>query len=63
MVKTEYEFEREWWNAKAHKEEVDMFDEEINRALRWKEIKKHLNAEIKTVLDVGGGTGVFSIPI
>lgn len=63
MVKTEYEFEREWWNAKAHKEEVDMFDEEINRALRWKEIKKHLNAEIKTVLDVGGGTGAFSIPI
>jgi len=63
MVKTEYEFEREWWNAKAHKEEVDMFDEEINRALRWKEIKKHLNAETKTVLDVGGGTGVFSIPI
>ena len=63
MVKTEYEFEREWWNAKAHKEEVDMFDEEINRALRWKEIKKHLNSEINSVLDVGGGTGAFSIPI
>jgi len=63
MVKTEYEHERKWWNAKAHKEEADSFDEQINRALRWKEINKHLTSEIKTVLDIGGATGVFSIPL
>ncbi|HHT47800.1 MAG TPA: class I SAM-dependent methyltransferase [Firmicutes bacterium] len=63
MVKTDYEFERIWWNAKAKKEEIDMFDEKINRELRWKEINKQLSADINTILDVGGGTGVFSIPL
>lgn len=63
MVKTDYEFERRWWNAKAHKEEIDLFDEKINRELRWKEMGKHLSADIETILDVGGGTGVFSIPL
>lgn len=63
MVKTEYGHEREWWDAKAHKEEIDSFDEQINRALRWKEINKHLTPQIKTVLDIGGATGVFSIPL
>jgi ubiquinone/menaquinone biosynthesis C-methylase UbiE len=63
MVKTEYEFEKKWWNAKAHKEEIDMFDEKINRELRWKEINKNLTSDIKTILDVGGATGVFSIPL
>lgn len=63
MVNTEYEHEREWWNAKAKKEEIDFFDEKINRALRWKEIHKHLTADIRTILDVGGATGAFSIPL
>jgi len=63
MIKTDYEFERKWWNAKAPKEEIDMFDEKINRELRWREIEKHLSADIETILDVGGGTGAFSIPL
>ena len=63
MVKTDFEFERIWWNAKAYKEEIDLFDEKINRELRWKEINKHLSADINTILDIGGGTGVFSIPL
>lgn len=63
MVKTDYEFEKAWWDAKAHKEEIDMFDEKINRELRWKEINKHLSPDIKSILDVGGGTGAFSVPL
>lgn len=63
MVKTDYEFEKKWWNAKAHREEIDMFDEKINRDLRWREINKHLTEDINTILDVGGGTGAFSIPL
>jgi len=63
MVKTDYEVERKWWNAKAPKEEVDLFDEQINRELRWREIEKHLSVGINTILDVGGGTGAFSIPL
>lgn len=63
MVKTDYELEKSWWDAKAHKEEIDMFDEKINRELRWKEINKHLTPDIKTILDVGGGTGAFSVPL
>jgi len=63
LVKTDYDFEKAWWDAKAHKEEIDMFDERINRELRWKEINKHLSPDINSVLDVGGGTGVFSVPL
>ena len=63
MVKTDYELERKWWNAKARNEEVDIFDEKINRELRWKHINKHLSEDIDTILDVGGGTGGFSIPL
>jgi ubiquinone/menaquinone biosynthesis C-methylase UbiE len=54
--------EREWWNAKAPKEERDLADEDVNRALRWREIERHL-ANVDTVLCVGGGTGAFSIPL
>lgn len=63
MVKTDYGHEKSWWDAKAKKEEIDKFDEQINRALRWKEIKKHLSSEIKSILDLGAGTGAFSIPL
>lgn len=47
--------------CKAKKEENDIFYKQINRALRWREIKKHLSAEIKNILDVIGATGTFSI--
>jgi len=63
MISTDYEYEKNWWNIKAQKEENDMFDEQINRALRWREIKKNLTPDICSILDVGGATGVFSIPL
>lgn len=63
MVKTDYGHGKSWWDAKAKKEEIDKFDEYINRALRWKEIRNHLSSEIKSILDVGAGTGAFSIPL
>ena len=60
----EVDFEREqlWWNAKAHKEERDLADEAINRALRWRVIERHLDG-IETILCVVGRTGAFSIPL
>jgi len=54
--------ERKWWDAKAPREERELSDESVNRALRWREIERHL-ADVKTVLDIGGGTGAFSIPL
>jgi ubiquinone/menaquinone biosynthesis C-methylase UbiE len=54
--------ERQWWDDKATKEETDSEDEIINRALRWREIERHLEG-INTILDVGAATGVFSIPL
>lgn len=57
-----FEREKEWWDAKAPKEEQDLADEEVNRALRWREIERHLDG-VKTILDVGAGTGAFSIPL
>lgn len=53
---------RQWWNAKAGEEESDKLDEPINRALRWREIERHL-AGVETILSVGGGTGAFSVPL
>lgn len=54
--------ERSWWDAKASKEERDLADEAVNRALRWREIERHLDG-VESILDIGGGTGVFSIPL
>ena len=54
--------EERWWDAKAPKEERDLADELINRGLRWREIERRLDG-VKTILDVGGGTGAFSIPL
>ncbi len=51
-----------WWDSMVILEEVDIGDEAINRGLRWKEIEKHLQG-VKTILDVGAGTGAFSIPL
>jgi ubiquinone/menaquinone biosynthesis C-methylase UbiE len=61
-LKVDSEREREWWDAKAPKEEKDLSDEAVNRALRWREIERHLEG-VQTILSVGGGTGVFSIPL
>jgi ubiquinone/menaquinone biosynthesis C-methylase UbiE len=58
----DFEREREWWDAKAAGEEQDLQDETINRALRWREIERHLEG-VSTILSVGGGTGAFSIPL
>jgi ubiquinone/menaquinone biosynthesis C-methylase UbiE len=62
MPQVDFDRERQWWDSKALGEELDRADEAINRALRWREIEKHL-AGVETVLDVGGATGAFSIPL
>jgi ubiquinone/menaquinone biosynthesis C-methylase UbiE len=59
---TDFDRERQWWDAKAPKEERDLADESINRALRWREIEQHLQG-VRTILDIGGATGAFSIPL
>ncbi len=48
------------WDAMAAVEEDDLADEAMNRALRWREIERHL-AGVNTVLDLGAGTGAFSM--
>jgi SAM-dependent methyltransferase len=62
LPETDFDREREWWNAKASNEESDLADEHINRALRWREIERHLPTT-KTILEIGGATGAFSIPL
>ena len=62
LPETDFDRERRWWDSKAAKEETDSADETINRALRWREIERNLEG-VKTILDVGGATGVFSIPL
>lgn len=62
LPETDFDRERDWWNAKAPKEECDLADESINRALRWREIERHLEG-VSTILDIGAATGVFSIPL
>jgi SAM-dependent methyltransferase len=59
---TDFDREKRWWDAKAPKEERDSADESANRALRWREIERHLEG-VRTILDAGGATGVFSIPL
>jgi len=62
LPETDFDRERQWWDSKAAKEETDSADETINRALRWREIERHLDG-VKSILDVGGATGAFSIPL
>jgi ubiquinone/menaquinone biosynthesis C-methylase UbiE len=62
LPETDFNRERQWWDAKAPKEERDLADESINRALRWREIERHLEG-VRTILDIGGATGAFSIPL
>jgi SAM-dependent methyltransferase len=62
LPETDFDRERQWWDAKAPKEETGSADESINRALRWREIERHLEGA-RTILDVGAATGAFSIPL
>jgi len=62
LPETDFDRERRWWDSKAFKEETDSADEGINRALRWREIERNLEG-VKTILEIGGATGVFSIPL
>jgi ubiquinone/menaquinone biosynthesis C-methylase UbiE len=62
VPRTDFERERQWWDAKALNEERDLADESINRALRWREIDRHLDG-VRTILDIGAATGAFSIPL
>lgn len=50
------------WDSMAAVEEEDRDDEAINRALRWREIGRWVEGS-ETVLDIGAGTGAFSIPL
>lgn len=58
----DFDREKKWWDEKAPHEEEDRRDEPVNRALRWREIERHLEG-VETILDIGAGTGVFSIPL
>lgn len=60
--KVDFARERAWWDAKAPEETRDLGDEPINRALRWREIERHLTG-VQNILAAGAGTGVFSIPL
>ncbi|WP_051569297.1 class I SAM-dependent methyltransferase [Alkaliphilus transvaalensis] len=51
-----------WWDKISLVEELDYDDEYINRQLRWREIEPLL-VDVKTILDIGGATGAFSIPL
>lgn len=58
----DYRQESKWWDAGAEAEEEVGDDHAVNIALRWRELERHL-AGVDTVLDVGGGTGRFSLPL
>ena len=62
VMRVDFARERAWWDAKAPKEEVDFGGSSLNRALRWRELERHLKG-VRSILDVGGGTGAFSIPL
>lgn len=58
----DFDQEKRWWDHKAPKEEQDREDEAVNRALRWREIDRRLDG-VTTLLEIGGATGAFSIPL
>lgn len=62
LPEIDFNRERAWWDAKAEKEDRDSADERVNRALRWREIERHLES-VSTILDIGAATGAFSIPL
>lgn len=62
IVSVDFERERCWWDRKAPREQQDLSDEDVNRALRWRQIERHLG-EVRTILEVGAATGAFTIPL
>jgi SAM-dependent methyltransferase len=62
MIEVDFQRETAWWDSKADSEEIDLGDERINRLLRWRLLERHLEG-IRTILDIGAGTGSFSIPL
>ncbi len=52
----------EYWDQNASAEEATLAGRSVNRDLRWREIERHLEG-VRTILDIGGGTGAFSIPL
>ena len=61
-VKIDFEQIRRNWDSSAQGEEAWLAKQSVNRALRWREIERHLQG-VKTILDVGGATGAFSIQL
>lgn len=61
-MQVDFEREREFWNDHAPEEERYLNFRSINRTLRWREIERHLGG-VNTILDIGGGTGAFTIPL
>jgi SAM-dependent methyltransferase len=62
MIEVDFRREKAWWDGKAVSEETDLGDERINRSLRWRLLERHLDG-IRTILDIGAGTGSFSVPL
>lgn len=58
----DFEAERAYWDTNACQEEKWLAGRSVNRDLRWREIERHLGG-VETILDIGGGTGAFSIPL
>jgi methionine biosynthesis protein metW len=51
-----------FWDQISQTEETDLDDEKINRLLRFKAMQPYLE-NVKTILDIGGATGAFSLPL
>lgn len=62
QIRVDFTRERAWWDAKAAQEDEAGGDTTINRALRWREVERNLTG-VRTILDVGAGTGAYSIPL
>ena len=53
---------KRFWDDISAIETIDYDDEYINRALRFKVLEDNLEG-VETILDIGAGTGAFSIPL
>ena len=58
----DFERSKRIWDETAESEEEWARSPSINRALRFREIERRLS-DVQTILDVGGGTGAFSLPL
>ncbi|WP_394828598.1 class I SAM-dependent methyltransferase [Pendulispora albinea] len=62
MASVDFEAIRQKWDASAEGEERWSQSPSVNRELRWRLLEPHLQ-NVRTILDVGGATGAFSIPL